>query len=56
MDNLITEIISGEPYQYYPYGEHIVRATGLCGDDRPSILLMIELFKQLSKSPCTNST
>ncbi|MFQ5866176.1 MAG: DUF433 domain-containing protein, partial [bacterium] len=27
----ITEIIEGEPYQYYPLGEHVVRAVGVCG-------------------------
>jgi uncharacterized protein (DUF433 family) len=28
---LITEIVGGEPYQYYPLGEYIVRAVGVCG-------------------------
>jgi uncharacterized protein (DUF433 family) len=28
---LVTEIIGGEPYQYYPLGEHVVRAVGICG-------------------------
>jgi len=28
---LVTEIISGEPYQYYPLGEYVVRALGACG-------------------------
>ncbi|ODS34556.1 MAG: hypothetical protein SCARUB_00291 [Candidatus Scalindua rubra] len=31
MSELITEIVSGEPYQYYPLGEHVVRAVGVCG-------------------------
>lgn len=31
MATLITEIVSGEPYQYYPLGEHVVRAVGVCG-------------------------
>ncbi len=26
-----TEIIDGEPYRYYPLGQHIVRAPGVCG-------------------------
>jgi uncharacterized protein (DUF433 family) len=35
MDKLITEIIEGEPYQYYPLGDYIVRAIGVCGE-RPT--------------------
>ena len=31
MQQLINEIISGESYQYYPLGKHIVRAIGICG-------------------------
>jgi len=27
----VTEIIGGEPYRYYPLGDHIVRAPGVCG-------------------------
>jgi uncharacterized protein (DUF433 family) len=28
---LVTEIIGGEDYQYYPLGDHVVRAIGVCG-------------------------
>ena len=31
MSALITEVVNGEPYQYYPLGEHVVRAVGVCG-------------------------
>lgn len=31
MAKLVTEIVGGEPYQYYPFGEHVVRAVGVCG-------------------------
>jgi uncharacterized protein (DUF433 family) len=31
MPKLVTEIVGGEPYQYYPLGEHVVRAVGVCG-------------------------
>jgi uncharacterized protein (DUF433 family) len=31
MAELITESVKGEPYQYYPLGEHVVRAVGVCG-------------------------
>ena len=31
MPNLMTEIVGGEVYQYYPLGRHVVRAVGVCG-------------------------
>ena len=31
MNKLVTEVIGGELYQYYPLGEHVVRAVGVCG-------------------------
>jgi uncharacterized protein (DUF433 family) len=31
ISKLITEVVNGEPYQYYPMGEHVVRAVGVCG-------------------------
>ena len=31
MDRLVTEMVGGEPYQYYPLGKHVVRAVGVCG-------------------------
>ncbi len=31
MTELITEMVGGEPYQYYPYGAHVVRAVSVCG-------------------------
>ena len=31
MTKVITEIIQGETYQYYPLGKHVVRAVGVCG-------------------------
>ena len=35
MNNLITETLDGEVYQYYPLGDNIVRAIGVCGE-RPT--------------------
>jgi uncharacterized protein (DUF433 family) len=35
MAEFITEIVGRESYQYYPLGEHIVRAVGVCGE-RPT--------------------
>lgn len=31
MTALVTETVGGEVYQYYPLGEHVVRAVGVCG-------------------------
>jgi uncharacterized protein (DUF433 family) len=31
MDELVTETVAGEAYEYYPMGEHVVRAVGVCG-------------------------
>jgi uncharacterized protein (DUF433 family) len=31
MAELVTETVGGELYQYYPLGEHVVRAVGVCG-------------------------
>ena len=31
MDQLVTEIVGDESYQYYPLGDYIVRAPGVCG-------------------------
>ena len=28
---LMSEIVGGEPYEYYPLGDHIVAAPGVCG-------------------------
>lgn len=27
---LVTEVVGGESYQYYPLGKHVVRAIGVC--------------------------
>ncbi|CAN1208572.1 hypothetical protein TUMEXPCC7403_00025 [Tumidithrix helvetica PCC 7403] len=35
MRSLNTEILNGEPYSYYPLGQYVVRAVGVCGD-RPT--------------------
>ena len=35
MSSIITEIINGEAYHYYPLGRYVVRAIGVCGD-RPT--------------------
>ncbi len=35
MATLMTEIVGGEPYHYYPLGDYVVRAVGVCGS-RPT--------------------
>jgi uncharacterized protein (DUF433 family) len=31
MAKSVTEIIHGEPYEYHPMGNYVVRAKGVCG-------------------------
>lgn len=31
MAELVIEIVGGERYQYYPLGQYVVRAIGVCG-------------------------
>lgn len=31
MTEFVTETVGGEVYQYYPLGEYVVRAVGVCG-------------------------
>lgn len=31
MPEAVTEIVNGEPYQFYPLGDHVVRAPEVCG-------------------------
>jgi uncharacterized protein (DUF433 family) len=31
MSELVTEIVGGESYRYYPLGDYVVRAIGICG-------------------------
>ena len=31
MPALMTEMVGGEPYHYYPLGNYVVRAVGVCG-------------------------
>ena len=34
--NLVVETVGGEPYEFVPLGQHIVRAVGVCGG-RPTV-------------------
>jgi uncharacterized protein (DUF433 family) len=35
MSSIVTEIVNEETYSYYPLGQYVVRAIGICGD-RPT--------------------
>jgi len=44
MATLITEIVNGEPYHYYPLGDYVVRAIGVCGG-RPTFKYTLHALK-----------
>lgn len=49
MAELLTENIGGELYQYYPLGEYVVRAIGVCGG-RPTFKhTRIEITRTLER-------
>ncbi len=50
MAELITEAVKGEPYQYYPLGEHVVRAVGVCGGRPTFKYTRIEITGTLASS------
>jgi len=49
MKELITEIVGGEPYQYYPLGKYIVRAPGVCGGRPTFKYTRIEIARTLNR-------
>ncbi len=49
MPKLVTEIVGGEPYEYYPLGEHVVRAKGVCGGRPTFKYTRIEVAGTLSR-------
>ena len=49
MTTLITETIGDEPYQYYPLGEHVVRAVGVCGGRPTFKYTRIEIMGTLDR-------
>jgi hypothetical protein len=41
---LVTETVGGEAYAYYPLGEYIVRAPGVCGGRPTSNTRVLKLL------------
>jgi len=49
MAELITEMVGGEPYQYYPLGDYVVRAIGVCGGRPTFKYTRIEIIGTLER-------
>jgi uncharacterized protein (DUF433 family) len=49
MTALVTEMLGGEPYQYVPLGEHVVRAVGVCGGRPTFKYTRIEVMGTLNR-------
>ena len=49
MTQLMTEIMNGETYQYYPLSKNIVRAIGVCGGQPTFKYTRIEITGTLSR-------
>jgi uncharacterized protein (DUF433 family) len=49
MTDLMTEVVNGERYQYYPLGEHVVRAVGVCGGRPTFKYTRIEIIGTLDR-------
>ena len=55
MDTLMTETVGGELYQYYPLGEHVVRAVGICGGRPTFKYTRIEITGTLERLAASES-
>jgi uncharacterized protein (DUF433 family) len=49
MAKLTTEIVGGEPYEYYPLGDYVVRAVGVCGGRPTFKYTRIEIIGTLER-------
>ena len=50
---LMIELVGGEPYEYYPLGDHIVRTIGVCGGRLTFKYTRIDFDEQLhSRTGC----
>lgn len=46
---LVTEIVGGEEYAYYPLGQYVVRAPGVCGGRPTFKYTRIEVVRALNR-------
>jgi uncharacterized protein (DUF433 family) len=49
MAQLVTEIVEGEIYQYYPLSDYVVRAVGVCGGRPTFKYTRIEIIGALER-------
>ncbi|RKZ40549.1 MAG: hypothetical protein DRQ49_07960 [Gammaproteobacteria bacterium] len=49
MAQIMTEIVNGETYQYYPLSDNIVRAVGICGEQPTFKYTRIEMTGTLER-------
>lgn len=49
LDEPVTEMVGGEPYRYYPLGDHVVRAPGVCGGRPTFKYTRIEIIGALER-------
>ncbi len=49
MAQIMTEIVNGEIYQYYPLSDNIVRAIGVCGEQPTFKYTRIEMTGTLER-------
>lgn len=49
MTTPVTEMIGCDAYQYYPLGEHVVRAVGVCGGRPTFKYTRIEIMGTLER-------
>lgn len=49
MTEPITEMVNGDLYQYYPLGQHVVRAVGVCGGRPTFTYTRIEIAGTLDR-------
>ena len=56
MPELVTETVGGEPYAYYPLGQYVVRAPGVCGGRPTFKYTRIEVTGVLERLAAGEST
>lgn len=46
---MVTEMVNGEPYEYYPIGNHVVSAVGVSGGRPPFKYTRIEIAGTIAR-------